>query len=70
MIEQLFNELRLVDEKKNIAIEIGSDVWIGERVFLTGGVHMGDGAMIMDGGVVTKDVPPYAIVGGVFLLKL
>ena len=34
-------------------------------MFLTGGVHMGDGVMIMDGGVVTKDVPPYAIVGGV-----
>lgn len=63
--EQLFNEFKLVDEEKNIAVEIGNDVWIGERVFLVGGIHVGDGAVIMAGGVVTKDVPPYAIVGGV-----
>lgn len=63
--EQLFNERRLVDEENNIAVEIGNDVWIGERVFLVGGLHIGDGAMILAGAVVTKDVPPYAMVGGV-----
>ncbi len=63
--EQLFNDVKLIDEKKSIAIEIGNDVWIGERVFLVGGIHIGDGAMILAGAVVTKDVPPYAIVGGV-----
>jgi acetyltransferase-like isoleucine patch superfamily enzyme len=45
--------------------EIGSDCWIGENVFLVGGIKVGDGAVIMAGAVVTKDVPPYAIVGGV-----
>lgn len=63
--EQLYKEERLVDDKNNIAVEIGNDVWIGERVFLVGGLHIGDGAMILAGAVVTKDVPPYAIVGGV-----
>ena len=63
--KQKFNENRLVDEIQGIAVEIGNDVWIGERVFIVGGVHIGDGAMILAGAVVTKDVPPYAIVGGV-----
>lgn len=45
--------------------EIGSDVWIGDNVTIRGGVKIGDGAVIGMGAVVTKDVPPYAIVGGV-----
>lgn len=63
--EQLFNEKRVVDKKNNIALSIGNDVWIGERVFLVGGIQIGDGAMVLAGAIVTKDVPPYAIVGGV-----
>lgn len=47
-------------------IIIGNDVWIGQDVtFSTSGVSVGDGAIIAAGSVVTKDVPPYAIVGGV-----
>jgi acetyltransferase-like isoleucine patch superfamily enzyme len=46
-------------------IKIGHDVWIGARVSITRGVHIGNGAIIAGGAVVTKDVPPYAIVGGV-----
>lgn len=45
--------------------KIGSDVWIGQNAFLKAGVTVGDGAIIGAGAVVTKDVPPYAIVGGV-----
>lgn len=45
--------------------EIGNDVWIGDRVLIMGGVKIGDGAIIAAGAVVTKDVPPYAVVGGV-----
>ena len=44
---------------------IGNDVWIGENVTIIAGVRIGDGAMIAAGAVVTKDVEPYSIVGGV-----
>ncbi len=43
---------------------IGDDVWIGGRVIILPGVHIGKGAIIGAGAVVTKDVPEYAIVGG------
>lgn len=46
-------------------IKIGNDVWIGEGVFIRRGVTVGDGAVIAARAVVTSDVPPYAIVGGV-----
>jgi len=44
---------------------IGSDVWIGSKVTVMGGVNVGHGSTIASGAVVTKDIPPYAIVGGV-----
>lgn len=44
---------------------IGNDVWIGYRAIIRGGVKVGNGAIIGAGAVVTKDVPAYAIVGGV-----
>lgn len=46
-------------------IIIKNDVWIGEKVIIKGGVQIGDGAIIAAGAVVTKDVDPYTIVGGV-----
>lgn len=46
-------------------IEIGNDVWIGANVVVMDGVKINDGAIIAAGAVVTKDVEPYAIVGGV-----
>ena len=52
-------------EELKSPVEIGNDVWIGVRVFLAGDVKIGDGAIILSGAVITKDVPPYAIVGGV-----
>ena len=45
-------------------IEIGDDVWIGTRATILSGVSIGQGAVIAACSVVTKDVPPYAIVGG------
>lgn len=56
--EQLFNET-------GEDVIIGNDCWIGERVFLVSGVNVGDGAVVYAGAVVTKDVPPYAVVAGV-----
>lgn len=44
---------------------IGNDVWIGTKAVILDGVTVGDGAIVAAGAVVTKDVPPYAIVGGV-----
>ncbi|MGF7012115.1 acetyltransferase-like isoleucine patch superfamily enzyme/pimeloyl-ACP methyl ester carboxylesterase [Lachnospiraceae bacterium PF1-22] len=60
-------------DKKDVAsawdnkgdIVIGNDVWIGYEAVILAGVHIGDGAIIGARAVVTKDVPPYTIVGGV-----
>lgn len=46
-------------------VVIGNDVWIGEGAFISRGVTIGDGSIIAARSVVTKDVPPYSIVGGV-----
>lgn len=51
------------DEYKPIIIE--NDVWIGTRAIIMDGITIGTGAVIAAGAVVTKDVPPYAIVAGV-----
>ena len=45
-------------------IEIGNDVWLGYRATIMAGVKIGHGAIVGSHAVVTKDVPPYAIVGG------
>lgn len=44
---------------------IGSDVWLGARSIIMAGVCIGDGSIVAAGSVVTKDVAPYTIVGGV-----
>ncbi|HBH3645818.1 TPA: CatB-related O-acetyltransferase, partial [Clostridioides difficile] len=51
------------DNKGNIII--GNDVWIGYDSIIMSGIHIGDGAIIGTRAVVTNDVPPYSIVGGV-----
>ncbi|GEK29537.1 CatB-related O-acetyltransferase [Furfurilactobacillus siliginis] len=53
-------------DKENLkSTTIGHDVWIGSDVLLKRGITIGDGAIVAAKAVVTKDVPPYAIVGGV-----
>ncbi|MCC0698043.1 CatB-related O-acetyltransferase [Clostridioides sp. ZZV15-6383] len=51
------------DNKGNIII--GNDVWIGYDAIIMSGVHIGDGAIIGTRAIVTNDVPPYSIVGGI-----
>ena len=46
-------------------VTIGDDVWIGRRVMIMPGVKIGNGCVIGAGAVVTKDVPDFAVVGGV-----
>lgn len=46
-------------------IEIGNDVWVGLMSVILDGVTIGNGSVVAAGAVVTKDVPPYAVVGGV-----
>ena len=62
---QKFEEYRYVDSKKKYSVVIGNDVWIGEMVLILEGIKIGDGAIIAAGAVVTKDIEPYSIVGGV-----
>ncbi|MFW6145874.1 MAG: CatB-related O-acetyltransferase [Planctomycetota bacterium] len=49
---------------EHVPVTVGSDVWIGARVFLRDGITLGHGAIVAAGAVVVDDVPPYAIVGG------
>lgn len=51
--------------QKLAKVTIGNDVWIGDYVTFKPGVVVGDGAVVATGAIVTKDVPPYAVVGGV-----
>ncbi len=46
-------------------IMIGHDVWIGRGCTIMGGVRIGNGACVAAGSIISKDVPPYALVGGV-----
>lgn len=52
-------------DQGSATIEIGNDVWIGEHALLKPGIKIGDGAIIATRAIVTHDIPPYAIVGGI-----
>lgn len=57
------NDPQFRDEYKPIVI--GDYVWIGVRATVLGGISIGEGSVVMAGAMVTRDVPPYAVVGGV-----
>ncbi|SJN57261.1 Streptogramin A acetyltransferase [Vibrio ruber DSM 16370] len=54
----------VTEKESNQPIIIGNDVWIGRDVVLKPGITIGNGAVIASNALVTKDVPPYAIVAG------
>jgi acetyltransferase-like isoleucine patch superfamily enzyme len=57
------NDPQFPDDYRPIVIE--DHAWIGVRAILLAGITIGEGAVVMAGAVVTRDVPPYAVVGGV-----
>lgn len=63
--EQKFVEYKYFDSSANIRVKIGNDVWIGDNAKIIEGIEIGDGAIIATGALVTKNVQPYTIVGGV-----
>lgn len=63
--KQKFEEFKYIDEDRKFLNSIGNDVWIGTDAVIMQGVTIGDGAVVAAGALVTKDIPPYAIVGGV-----
>ena len=60
-----FDDDEITDTFTKGPVRIGNDVWICAKATILSGVTVGDGAVIAAGAVVTKDVPPYAIVAGV-----
>jgi acetyltransferase-like isoleucine patch superfamily enzyme len=58
---------RLIREQgyRNASVRIGNDAWIGAHAVVLAGVSVGEGAVIGAGCVVTRDVPPWAVMGGV-----
>lgn len=65
VMSDVYNGHSYVNEAQPYVVEIGNDVWIGNSVTILDGIKIGDGAVVATGAVVTKDVEPYAIVGGV-----
>jgi len=61
----IFEEHKFVDKDKKYLVEIGNDVWIGNNVVIFDGVKIGNGAIVGTNALVTKDIEPYTIVGGV-----
>ncbi|AEG56751.1 hypothetical protein GOB13_31150 [Sinorhizobium meliloti] len=59
------NIVKYADPERRKSVVIGHDVWIGDQAIILTGVTVGTGAVIAAGAIVTKDVAPYSIVGGV-----
>jgi acetyltransferase-like isoleucine patch superfamily enzyme len=56
---------RIIDSgHEHKKVTIGCDVWIGANAIILPGVEIGEGAVVAAGSIVTKNVPPFAVVGG------
>lgn len=67
IVGKLLKDYTIQDKlpEDDLPVFIDEDVWIGARVTILNGVHVGRGSIIAAGSIVTKDIPPYAVVGGV-----
>lgn len=63
--EEKYSDFNYIDSNQRYTVAIGNDVWIGSSAKIMEGVTIGDGAVVAAGAIVTRDVPPYAIVGGI-----
>ena len=63
--QDYYDEHKWVDKNKLYSVAIGNDVWIGSYVKILDGITIGDGAIVAAGAVLTKNVAPYSIVGGI-----
>jgi acetyltransferase-like isoleucine patch superfamily enzyme len=70
VVKPLFKDSLNIPGLPDVTVEIGNDVWISDDVSIIGGIKIGDGAIIGAKALVTKDVEPYAIVGGVPARKI
>lgn len=61
----IIEEYKYIDENNKYPVYIGNDCWIGYGAKIISGVKINDGAVVLAGAIVTKDVPAYAIVGGI-----
>ena len=64
VIGKFIQENRVKSPENDAPVVIGDDVWIGANVTILKGVTIGKGAVVAAGAVVTKNIPPYAIAGG------
>ena len=67
IVGKWITDYKIVDKRPedDRPVYIDSDVWIGTNVTILNGVHIGRGSIVAAGSVVSRDVPPYSIVGGV-----
>lgn len=68
--KQTFEDIKYLDENSKTIVSIGDGVWIGNNAIILNGLTIGEGAIIAAGSVVTKNVAPYEIVGGVPAKKI
>lgn len=63
--DRVHNAIQKSYDQRNSKVTIANDVWIGAGVIVVAGVKIGNGAIVAAGAVVTRDVEPYTVVGGV-----